>query len=147
MLRIILGIVAGIVAAFAGVMAIELTGHQFFPQPSDLNMRDPEQIRAAIDALPLGAMLFVIAAWFGGALVGGVVAKLISQRVWAAWAIAGVVALAGIMNILMIPHPLLMQIGAVAAPLLGGLLAAHIGRPQPGRTAAANEPGEGAHVG
>ncbi len=36
--------------------------------------------------------------------------------------IAGLILLGGIANIMMIPHPLWMQIAAVAAPLLAGAI-------------------------
>ncbi len=133
--RIIGGLVAGVVAAFAAIWAIQLVGHFFYPVPSDLSIGNREQLAAFVRGLPAGAQAFVVAAWLGGALVGGTVAYRISRRRWSAWAIAAVVAFASILNILMIPHPEWMQIGAVAAPLLGGLLASHLGRP---RTEAGN---------
>jgi hypothetical protein len=44
----------------------------------------------------------------------------LSLKVWAGWIIAGLILLGGVANIMMIPHPLWMQIAAVVAPLLGG---------------------------
>lgn len=128
MARLILGIVAGMVAAFATVFAIDLAGHQIYPLPSDLNMRDPEAVGAFIETMPAGALAVVVIAWFAGALDGGVVASLIARRAWTVWPIAGAVALAGIVNVLMIPHPAALQIGAVVAPLLGGLAASLLAR-------------------
>jgi hypothetical protein len=126
--RLILGIVAGIVVAFATVFAIDLVGHQIYPLPSDLNLRDPEAVGAFIQTMPRGALAMVVIAWFVGALDGGVAAAAISRRVWTVWPIAALVAAAGVVNVLMIPHPVLLQIGAVVAPLLGGLAASLIAR-------------------
>ena len=123
MARPVLGIVAGVVVAFATVFAIDLAGHQIFPLPSDLNMRDPEAVGAFIRTMPAGALAIVVVAWFAGALDGGVIAVLIARRAWAVWIIAALVAAGGVINVLMIPHPVLLQIGAVAAPLLGGFAA------------------------
>ena len=126
--RMILGIALGIVVAFATVFAINLAGHQVYPLPSDLNMRDPEAVGAFIETMPPGALAIMVIAWFAGALDGGIVAALVSRRSWTVWPAAGLVAAAGVINVLMIPHPVLLQIGAVAAPLLGGLAASLVAR-------------------
>ncbi len=39
------------------------------------------------------------------------------------WWVAGILALSAIANVLFITHPLLLIVAAVAAPLLGGLIA------------------------
>jgi hypothetical protein len=126
--KAVLGIAAGILVAFATMFAINLAGHQIYPLPSDLNLNDPQAVGAAMRAMPPGAFAFVLIAWFVGALDGGVVAAAISRRAWTVWPVAAIVAAAGIVVMLMIPHPALLQIGAAVAPLLGGFaasLAAH----------------------
>jgi hypothetical protein len=128
MARLIVGIVAGILAAFATVWIVDLAGHALYPLPSDLNIRDFEAVGAYIQSMPPGALAFVVVAWFAGALLGGLVAALVSERHWTVWLIAGLVAAAGLVNILMIPHPALLQIAAIAAPLLGGFVASQIAR-------------------
>ena len=126
MVRIIGGIVAGAAAAVATIMIVEMLGHMIFPLPDDLALRDPEVVAGPSPAMPVAAKLIVVLAWFGGALVGGYVAKRICDRWWAAWAVAALVAVAGVVNVMMIPHPAWMQIAAVVAPLVGGLLAGHL---------------------
>ena len=126
MARTIGGIVAGIVAGFAVIWAIEMIGHLVYPVPSDLAMTDRQRLGEFVSAMPLGAQLFVFVAWLAGALVGGVVAGRISRRHWAVWLITGLVALAALINIFWIPHPVLLQIGAVVAPLIGGLIASRM---------------------
>ena len=132
MSRIILGLVAGAVAAFASVFLIEAIGHAVYPIPADLTSGNREQMAALIRSLPPGALAFVVGAWFAGALVGGAVAALIARRRWAAWFITALVALASIVTTFMIPHPEWMQVSAVIAPLLGGLLAHHFRLPPGG---------------
>ena len=126
--RLILGIVLGIVAAFVTVVCIDLIGHQIYPMPSDLNVRDPEAVGAFIRTMPPGAFAIVVAAWFLGALDGGIIAAAVSRRAWTVWPVAAAVALGGVVNVLLIPHPVALQLGAIAAPLLGGLVASVIGR-------------------
>lgn len=135
MARIIGGIVAGIVSAFAAIWLIELVGHSIYPVRSDVNYGNVEEMASLIRGMPLGAQAFVVAAWFGGALIGGVVANLIADRRWPAWPVAALVAAASILNILMIPHPDWMQVGAVVAPVLGGLIATHLARGRAARAA------------
>ncbi len=53
-------------------------------------------------------------------------AKKIDGRRLSAWVVAGLVAVAGMVMTNMIPHPVWMQIGAVIAPLAGGLVASHL---------------------
>lgn len=135
-MRLVIGIIVGILAAFATVMLIEVIGHLLFPFPSDIDLTDPEQARGAMERIPFGAKLMVVFAWLDGAIVGGLIARIISRRRFTAWVVAGVVTVAGIANIFMIPHPVWMQIAAVAAPLIGGLVAAHVPlRPRPQDTA------------
>jgi hypothetical protein len=126
--RLIGGILAGIVAAFVTVWVIDLIGHTIYPVPTGLDIYDKAAVAAFIASLPVGAQVFVAFAWFAGALDGGLVAALIGRRRWTVWLIAALVACAGVLNVLMIPHPLLLQIAAVAAPLLGGLVASWIVR-------------------
>lgn len=126
MARIIGGIIAGVAAAVAVILLIETVGHLAFPLPDDLALRDPESVAQPVQAMPVAAKLIVVFAWFSAALAGGYVAKRICGRWWAAWPIAALVALAGIVNVMMIPHPVWMQIASVIAPLIGGLLAGHL---------------------
>lgn len=127
MLRIAASVVMGTLAAFAVIALIELAGHFAFPLPEDVNLRDPEALAQAMPSIPLPAKLIVVFAWFAGALAGGLVARRLDGRWWTPWPVAGLVVLAGLLNILMVPHPAWMLFAAVAAPLAGGLAAAHLG--------------------
>jgi hypothetical protein len=128
MIRSILGIVAGIVVAVLTVMAVQALGHALYPYPADIDLNDPEQIARVFPTIPLAAKLFVVAAWFGGGLAGAAVAKAIAGRDWAAWTIAVLIAIGALTNIFVIPHPVWMQVSAIVAPLLGGLVANHLVR-------------------
>lgn len=116
MLRKILAVVLGVLAAVVVILVVESLGHYLFPPPPDIDMTDREAVRAMAASMPAGAFLTVLAAWTLGALAGGVAAILVSPgRPWPAWVVAGVVLLFAILNMAMIPHPLWMMI---AAPLL-----------------------------
>ncbi len=120
MLRTILGIVAGAVLAVVVVMVLEGVSAYVFPPPAGLNPADPEDLKRIVEAAPLAAKAWVVFAWFAAVVAGGWLARRLSRKAWAGWVIAGLILVGGIANILMIPHPLWMQIAAVAAPLLGG---------------------------
>ena len=141
MARIIGGIVAGVVVGFAAIWLIELAGHSVYPVRSDVNYGNVEEMASLIRGMPAGAQAFVVGAWFGGALAGGGVANLIARRRWPAWPVAGMVAAASILNILMIPHPEWMQVGAVLAPVLGGLVATHLAKGGPAKAVTAAQDG------
>lgn len=120
MLRTILGIVAGVVLAFAVLMGLEMAGHVAMPPPAGLDPADPEDLKQMVASASLAAKAWVVFAWFAAVVAGGWLARRISRTGWAGWVIAGLIVVGGIANIMMIPHPLWMQIAAVAAPLAGG---------------------------
>lgn len=122
MLRTFLGILAGVALAFVVMMALEMVSYAAFPPPAGLDPSDPDDVRRIVASASLAAKSWVVFGWFAAALAGGWLARRLSRRDWAGWVIAGLIVLGGIANVLMIPHPLWMQIGAVAAPLLAGWL-------------------------
>lgn len=129
-MRFAAGVIAGIVAALATIILVVWAGHLVYRFPADAGLADPEATGRAMAAIPLVAKLIVLFGWFAGALVGGFVAAIISRLSGLAWLIAAVGAFAGIVTVLMIPHPAWMQIAAVAVPLLGGLAAVHLAGPR-----------------
>lgn len=109
MLRAIGGAIAGVIVAFLVVAGFEQVAH------------------AAIQTTPAEAPLWVLAvvmlAWFAGPLLGGLAANRIGQRRWPAALPTAFILFGSIFTVAYYPHPLWMQIGAVVAPLFGGLLA------------------------
>ena len=128
MLKILAGLVAGLVVALAAIYVIWLVGLQIYPLPPESGQGSLESEGALIQAMPTGAQAFIALAWLGGAFVGGLTAVQISRRYWPGWIIAALVAFISISNIVMFPHPEWMQIAAVIVPVIGGLLATHWAR-------------------
>lgn len=122
----LIGLAAGVAVAFATVLVVELIGHQIWPVAGEAALKNPEAPVQAT-SMPTGALLVVALAWFLAGLLGGFTARRLSGRAHMAWAVAAIVAAAAIVTVFMIPHPFWMQIMAVAAPLIGGSLAAHLG--------------------
>lgn len=100
-----LAILAGLVSAFALIFLVELAAHQIWPVPA-FDAKNPDAMRAAMEAMPPGALISVAAAWIVGTFGGGWLAARIARRIWPAYVIGGFVALASVANLLMLPHPL-----------------------------------------
>jgi uncharacterized membrane protein len=122
-MRLAIGIVAGIVAAFLIVFGVELVGHGLYPPPAGLDMTKAEDQARLMAAMPTAAKAMVLAAWFLGALAGAWIANRIAQASLAGWIVALLVVAAGIATMIMIPHPAWMWAGGIALPLLAGWIA------------------------
>lgn len=129
-MRQVLGAVLGIAVAIGVVFLVELVGHAAMPAPTGYDPMTEEGAARYLAEAPAVAKLALVFGWFAGALAGGWVAVRVGGRGWLAWIVAGLIAAAGIANIMMIEHPLWMQVAAVAAPLLAGWIASRTGRPR-----------------
>ena len=126
MTRLVGSLVVGAVAALAAIFLIQRLGPLAWPLPSDLALEDPEAAARVLGDVPLGAKLVVVFGWFAGGLIGAAIADYVSGRPWPGWAVAALTSLVGIVTVLMVPQPVWLQVSAVAAPLLGGLVAHHL---------------------
>jgi uncharacterized protein YneF (UPF0154 family) len=124
--RTFAGIIVGILAAIAAVLAISWIGDMLFPADADAGLRDPEQVSASFAAAPIGAQLFLVLAWLGGAFAGGVVARRISGQSWPVLLIAGLLLLAALPLIAIVAMPTWLMVALLAAPVIGGFLARHV---------------------
>jgi hypothetical protein len=122
-MRILKGIIAGIVAAFLCVFAVEWIGHSLYPPPAGLDVNDPADQARLMEAMPAAAKALVLLAWFAGALAGAWTANRIAGRGIAGWVVALLVIAAGVATMLMIPHPAWMWAGGILLPLLAGWIA------------------------
>ncbi len=117
--------IAGVVVAGLLVWIVESVGHAVFPPPPDLDFANADAMRAYIDTLPLGALLFVAAAWFIGTLGGTLTACKLGtgRRYIYALVVGGLILAATVVNLVMIPHPMWFSalgiVGIVAGAWLG----------------------------
>lgn len=125
MLRLVLGIIAGVVVGGVVVALVERAGHMVFPPPEGTNLKDPEALKAIMAQIPLGAKIAVLVAWFCGVFAGGTAARFITKGApSSAWIVGGIFALFTAINLFMIPHPVWMIAGAIIA-IAAGILAAN----------------------
>ncbi len=124
-MRQFLAPVAGVVVGSLVVAAVEWLGHAAYPAPT-LNLDDVAAMRAEIARLPIGALFFVLAGWWLGALAGTATAvRLAGRRPWLHAGIVGVVMVAAVAaNLAVIPHPAWFAVlgvaGVVAACWVAG---------------------------
>ena len=123
MLRPILGVLAGVIASVATVLGLETVTHSIYPPPPGLDATRMADAARIVAAMPMPAKVLVIVGWFLGTLFGGLIANRIVGARWPGWVIAGLGAAGGIFSVMSIPHPLFMQVGAVAAPLIAAAIA------------------------
>jgi hypothetical protein len=130
-MRRTLAIVAGIVVAFALIAAIDNLGHRLYPLAGMPAVDDRAAMRTYIAAMAPGAKAFAVLAWLVAAFCGPyLAARLARGATGLATAIVGGVVLAAVVaNLVMLPHPLWMNLaGGVGVPLLAWLAARLAGR-------------------
>jgi hypothetical protein len=110
LVRLVLGVILGFVGGSAAMMACHYATMPLYPPPDGLDVMDPGQREAVqewMKTLPDGA--FVVAAlchWLGTA-VGAAIAMFVAGRhsIRPALVIGVLFTVAGIMNVMQVPHP------------------------------------------
>lgn len=115
MIRKILAVIAGIIAAVIIFMIFQSIGGAIFggPQmPEGGGMPDPAVMAAYMASLPAGAFVLLALGYIVGSFAGGFVARKISQTdsLVVPVVVGVVLTLAWIMNISMVPHPVVMAV-------------------------------------
>jgi hypothetical protein len=125
-------VVLGLVTFFVTIMIGEMVAHMMYPIPSDVDLKNPEAVRAMVAKLPLGALVCVLLAWAAGSFAGSWVAASVAptKKIAFGLLIGSFGLLGAILNMLMIPHPIWMWILGVAEFLpmsyLGTVLAIRV---------------------
>ena len=107
-IRSVLTVLAGAIVAGILIAVVEAIGHHVYPPPPGIDPTDPESLRTAMESMPLGALVAVLLAWGVGTFAGSWLAARIAGRAGMVHGmVVGVLMLvAGVANMLMIPHPL-----------------------------------------
>lgn len=123
--RRVLGILSGLITAFMVVTVIESLGHRAYPPPPNFDYRDAEKVRIYLSVLPAGALLYILVAWMAGAFagtwIGAAIARQSRRLIYVV--VCGLLLLASIANLVMIPHPVWFWGAALAGIPLAGWLA------------------------
>jgi len=115
MIRNITAAITGIVTAFLLVMLIEMLGHSVYPPPPGLSVDDMDAIRAYIETAPVGALLFPALAYIVASFCGTLLACYIgtAKPIIYGTVVGGLMLVATVANLIMIPHPLWFSATAV----------------------------------
>jgi pimeloyl-ACP methyl ester carboxylesterase len=109
-LRYIGGIIAGMIAAFALVASAEAVVHVLYPPPPGTNMDDFEQVKKFVAALPLTALVLVLAGWLIGTFVATWLAAKIARDPISAYIVGALLLAGGVFNAIKIPQPVWFSI-------------------------------------
>lgn len=121
-LRLVVGCLAGILAAMLLIAGIQTVGHQIFPPPEGLADASGDRLAALLAAMPVEAWIPVLVSYLLGAEAGAAIASLISRRPVLASAIVGAVLLgATAANLTLLPHPTWFAIASVVVVVAGSV--------------------------
>ena len=109
----------GVVCGGITVGLCEALGHLIWPPPEGVDFSDPAAIQAVMAAMPVGAFLALIGAWFAGALVGSGVAFSMSRNMAIGWAAGAMTVLGTVANLVFLPHPMWVTVLGPLAALAG----------------------------
>jgi MFS family permease len=103
-------VLAGILSGGLVISLIEMASPH--TPPAGLNLNDAEKLGAWIATLPISAFLILMLAYFLGSAVGGYVANRVAAKSHyrPALIVGFGLFVAGIMNLIAIPHPLWFSI-------------------------------------
>lgn len=126
MMRRFMGLLLGLAAALVLTAGSDALAHALYPFFENFETLDTAELAAAMAVVPFPAKAIIVAGWLLAGFAGSWLALRVADRVWTGWVIVALVVLSGISNLIAIPHPLWMQVGAIALPVLGGWLAQRI---------------------
>jgi hypothetical protein len=137
LLRSVMAVVVGCLAAFFHIGAIESLNYLIYPPPEGLDMAKPETLAAYMKVIPTGALLVVLLAWMVGTFAGSWITTRLAPvpKRNHGLVIGALFLLAAIGNMSAIPHPLWFWVVSLASfmPMsyLGSYLASPTGKPSP----------------
>ncbi|MBU2557820.1 MAG: hypothetical protein KJ578_08595 [Bacteroidetes bacterium] len=107
MLRKIIAILAGIIIGMIVIAVVEYLGHYIFPAPVDLELSEEAYNQGAMySMIPFKNMLMVLLAYLLGSFAAGFTTSIIAQNKILALIPGFALMIAGIINVMLIPHPL-----------------------------------------
>ena len=129
MIRALLAVAAGIAVAFGGITVLQSIGHQIYPPPEGIDPADREAFAEVVRQMPVPALLLVVAAYAVGTFFGAWLAARIAGRPFPALLVGGVMMLAGISNLALVPHPLWFMVLSVLVFVPSAWLASRVAGP------------------
>lgn len=130
MLKVILGIVGGLVLAFAIVFAADHLFHLLSPTAARPDANDAEAMRTYVASQPPATLISLVASWALAAFTGAALTTRIADRgAWPGWVLTALFLLATASNFIMVRHPAWMMALAVALIVAAGWLGVRLAGP------------------
>lgn len=106
-MRNFLAVLAGLAAAIVIFLLAESLNGVMHPMPANVNPKDPTALKAFYLNRPLSLWLLVLAGWFSGSFLCGLLIRLISRHARRTLPLiaGGILTLSAIANFLSLPHP------------------------------------------
>ena len=122
LLRSVAGVVFGACAATGIIILVEQVASAMYPPPPGIDFSNPDVFKEFIATLPTGAFLMVLLAWGLGTFAGAWVCARIAGRAMTTHGIilGALLLVAGVTNMLMVPHPIWMWVAACLIFAAGG---------------------------
>lgn len=111
----VLPVLAGVLTGMLIIFVIETLGHMVYPIEMNLETATPEAKAAFLKNIPPAAIAIVIIAWALGAMAAGIVSTLVSKENSSNPALksGGILLGFGIINMIMVPHPIWFWIAGI----------------------------------
>lgn len=127
-IRSSLVLLAGVVASVLVVMLMDAIVGRIYPLAPGTDLRNPESMRQAIEALPAAAFMLLVVGW---ALAAGAGAYIAARLATDAYAVHGLIValfvlVATLSNLTRIPHPVWMWPAAIILIPLAGWAATSV---------------------
>ncbi len=108
MLKNIIGVVAGWIAAWILFTGIQLINYMIVPKPEGFDWADPGSIKQMIDTMPFYAWVILILGYVIGSFAAGfVIGKIAESKTMILPVIAALLFMLGWLgNIMTVPHPM-----------------------------------------
>ncbi len=117
----IIAVLAGCIVSVLVIFLSEGLSHTLNPPPEDIDLNDPEQLKTLMAEAPFLALLMVQIGAFLGAFAGGMVASAVygQKDKLPALGVGVVLTLLGLINLILIPHPVWFTITALVVYVTG----------------------------
>lgn len=129
-IRIILGVVIGVAVGIGLVMVGDVINQRLWPPPADVQVTNPEAIRAYMQSAPITSLLGLPVTWTVAAFAAAFAGAKIGGKSWAGWIAGGLIFAATGLNLAMIPHPLWMLAAAIVCVPAAAWFGGKIGGPR-----------------
>lgn len=128
MLRRIAGAVAGLAAGILVLMGVEDIGVQLYPPPKGVDVHDTAAMQKVMASMPIGAFLFVLAGFLFSTAAATFIATRIGRHDVPGLVVGALFLVAGVVNLLMVPHPLWFWIACIVVFIAATAIGTHFGR-------------------